>query len=118
MSNSPGITRLKNILKALSLLLTSSLTGLMLGLLVVRFLIPPKAMGWDGIADALGGAMLGGLTGIAAAVTLLLLQPAKSWLRSTLAITLALLLSFGLLALTAPDRTNADDEHQTKTTQP
>jgi hypothetical protein len=48
------------------LALTSALLGASLGGLWVRLFVPKKQMGWDALADALGGLMLGALVGLVA----------------------------------------------------
>lgn len=60
-----------NILTNSLLLLTGALSGSVLGILFVKLFVPRKAMGWDGIADALGGLMLGGLIGLVVSIVLI-----------------------------------------------
>jgi hypothetical protein len=48
------------------LVLSSGIGGALLGSLYVRLLVPRTGMGWDQLADALGGFMVGGLLGLAA----------------------------------------------------
>jgi len=52
------------------LLLTGLASGAVLGGLYVKLFVPRAAMGWDGIADALGGLMLGGLIGLVVSIVL------------------------------------------------
>jgi len=47
-------------------------SGALLGGLYVRVFVPPTGMGWDQIADALGGLMVGGTVGAAAGIALAL----------------------------------------------
>lgn len=47
--------------------------GAVLGLLFVRLFVPRTGMGWDQLADALGGLMVGGLLGLVAGGVLIFL---------------------------------------------
>lgn len=50
------------------LVLANIFAGMVLGLLWVKWFVPPKEMGWDGIADAISGAMIGALLGAVATI--------------------------------------------------
>ncbi len=54
------------ILAKLLLVASTGLAGAVLGALYVRFFVPKTGMGWDQIADALGGVMIGGAIGLVA----------------------------------------------------
>jgi hypothetical protein len=58
------------LLAALFLLASTAFGGL-LGGLYVRFVLPRAADGWTGIAQALGGLMIGGALGLVAALVVL-----------------------------------------------
>lgn len=76
--------------------------GIALGILYVRLFIPRPDMGWDGIADMLGGMMLGALLGLVAGVVLFrLLQPGRR-IRASMTATGIGLLTFAGLIATAP----------------
>ena len=53
------------------LVISGFLSGAVTGGLYVKLFVPRAAMGWDGIADALGGLMLGGLTGVVVSIILI-----------------------------------------------
>lgn len=57
------MNRVANVATGLLLVLTSILGGALLGAVYVRFFVPRTGMGWDQLADALGGFMLGALLG-------------------------------------------------------
>jgi len=52
-------------------LFTGTVCGAALGGLFVKLFVPRAAMGWDGIANALGGLMIGALIGFAISVLLI-----------------------------------------------
>lgn len=56
---------------AIFLLLALVLFGLFFGALVATRIFPTSRMGWDQLADFLGGAMLGGIAGLVAALALI-----------------------------------------------
>ena len=85
-------------------LASTLLVGAALGMVYVRLFVPRKAMGWDGLADALGGMMLGGLAGVVLGLALIALVPVRTQLVSiALAVAIAVLAVTGLAA-TAPKR--------------
>ncbi|MEM8488463.1 MAG: hypothetical protein AAF564_23140 [Bacteroidota bacterium] len=76
--------------------------GISLGILYVRLFIPKPDMGWDGIADMLGGMMVGALLGlVAGSVLSRLLRPGKRVRAGLTAAGIGLLTFAGLIA-TAP----------------
>lgn len=60
------------------LTLAASFLGALVGVLFVRFFVPQTGMGWDRIADALGGLMLGASAGLLAGALLAWRLPARS----------------------------------------
>ncbi len=90
------------------LLGSTTLVGTALGSLWVKLFVPRKAMGWDGIADALGGLMLGGLVGLLAGVILAVLLSRRA---QVVGIVVGLVVTGGVfagLAATAPKREAAN----------
>jgi Ca2+/Na+ antiporter len=61
---------LLTVLASFLLVVTGLTSGAVLGGLYVKLFVPRAAMGWDGIADALGGLMLGGLIGLVVSIVL------------------------------------------------
>jgi len=57
-------SRILGLLAGVAVVLATGLLGAMLGGLYVRLFVPRTGMGWDQIANALGGLMLGGLIGL------------------------------------------------------
>lgn len=73
------------------LVLFSGIGGALLGALYVRLFVPRTGMGWDQLADALGGFMLGGLLGLAlGAVGAVRFEPRSRWLATALAVAVAM----------------------------
>lgn len=104
MNNQKKSSWLIRILAGLALLATNLIAGAGLGLLWVKLFVPAKQMGWDGLADVLGGIMVGGLLGIV--VTLLavfLLSNRVQWIWSGVAVVIGLV-TFAGLVITAPER--------------
>jgi hypothetical protein len=64
MNRRDASQRLARLIAALFLLLACALLGAAIGLMSVRLFLPEPTMGWDGIADALGGMMVGGGLGL------------------------------------------------------
>ena len=60
----------KSLLMGLGFSVSSLLAGGLLGILYVKLFVPAKEMGWDGIADMLGGLMVGGAIGLFAGIYL------------------------------------------------
>ena len=58
--------RFARAIAAISLALACVILGAAIGLMSASLLTPKDAMGWDGIADALGGLMVGGVLGLVA----------------------------------------------------
>lgn len=89
---------------ALAVLASCALAGGGVGLLFVRLFVPRKAMGWDGLADMLGGLMVGAAIGVAAATALIALAAVGTQVRAAVGcIVLGVALWAGL-AMTAPRR--------------
>lgn len=89
---------------ALAVLMTHSMAGVLLGLMWVKLFLPRRQMGWDGIADALGGLMIGGAVGLIAAVVVARVLSLKAQ-RVAVGVALAtLVLSFAFLLLTKKER--------------
>ena len=91
-------------LSGLLLILIGGVTGALLGALYVRLLVPKTGMGWDQLADALGGLMLGGLLGLVIAVGLCFVLTARRWLWAVLAMTVVSVLVLAGLRLSRPER--------------
>lgn len=70
MNKKEQTTWVVRIFTGLVFLASNLITGATLGLLWVRLFVPRRAMGWDSIADALGGAMLGAVLGFVVGVAL------------------------------------------------
>lgn len=95
---------MKRILTGLVLIAAGILAGAALGLLYVKLFVPKTGMGFDGLADALGGMMLGALIGmIAGGLMAFRLPIRKQWMGVGVALALAVV-TFGGLVLTAPKR--------------
>ena len=106
------------ILSGLALCVTSVLAGISLGLLYVRLFVPPKAMGWDGIADVLGGMMVGALLGLVAGIVLIrAFKPKKQLQTSGLSLVIAGLIFAGLV-FTAPEQESSPPPTIKKSFQP
>jgi len=82
------------------LALTSALLGASLGGLWVRLFVPKKQMGWDALADALGGLMLGAVIGLAAGAIVATFLSMRGRLLASLAAAVAMVLVFAGLAST------------------
>jgi len=82
------------------LLLTGTLSGSALGILFVKLFVPRKAMGWDGMADALGGLMLGGLIGIVVSIILISMISVRRRLQAAVIEALLVLLIIAEVLLT------------------
>lgn len=96
--------KIKRIVTGFVLVAGGLFSGAMLGLLWVKLFVPKKQMGWDGIADTLGGLMLGGLLGVAIAIFLLFKLSQQSQLRAGIVTLVLGGVVFGGLIATAPDR--------------
>ncbi len=97
--SSPETQRLSaaGILSATSLLLTSAFAGALGGGLFVRLFVPKTGMGWDQLADMLGGLMLGALIGLTTGALLSWSLPApRRWLATGGMVLLTGLLLLGL----------------------
>ena len=106
------------ILTGLALLASSMLAGAALGLLWVKLFVAPKDMGWDGLADALGGMMLGALIGlVAAGFMIALLSVRRQWAGFGITAAVAVLTVVGLVR-TAPERREAPPPVAKKSFQP
>jgi hypothetical protein len=85
-------------------LASTLIVGALLGLVFVKLFVPRKAMGWDGIADALGGLMVGGLVGVVIGGVLIALLSVRAQLVGiAIAVVVALIIA-AVLAATAPGR--------------
>ena len=96
-----------NLLLSLLFLIVSTALGALLGGVFLKLFVEPASNGWDGIAQALGALMLGGLVGIAlSAVALVpLLRRGRPALLRTVGIVTGLtLMIFGTLWILAPRR--------------
>lgn len=102
--NQTKSTWLMRIIAGLALLVSNLIAGVGLGLLWVKLFIPAKQMGWDGLADVLGGIMVGGLLGIVVTVLAVFLVSIRvQWVWGGIAVVIGGL-AFAFLALTAPER--------------
>ena len=96
---------LLGVLGALLLTGFAAILGALLGLLYVRLFVPKTGMGWDQLADVLGGLMLGGLIGlVAGAVGVALMAPRRRALAAAICAVLTVALIVGF-SVTAPART-------------
>ncbi len=92
------------VITGLVLLVSNLIAGAALGLLWVKLFIPPKAMGWDGLADVLGGIMVGALLGlVVSALMVFLLSIRVQWMWIGIAVVVGGL-TFAGLVITAPKR--------------
>ncbi|MEM7343946.1 MAG: hypothetical protein AAF485_06860 [Chloroflexota bacterium] len=92
------------IIAGLAVLVSNVIAGVALALLWVRLFVPPKAMGWDGLADFLGGIMVGTLLGVVVSVVIIaLLSIRVQWIWSGIAVVIGGL-TFAGLVMTAPQR--------------
>lgn len=84
--------------------------GALLGAVYVRHFVPPAPDGWTGIANALGGLMVGGGAGLVVGLLLVGLLARRSdgalW-KGAGGLLLGALVTFGYLAATRPDRSAA-----------
>ncbi len=89
------------------LVLSCLFAGAMLGLLWVKLFVPAKEMGWDGLADTLGGLMLGALIGVIAGTVMAWKFPLDVQLKGV-AVALVIFCAIFLgLALTSSDKEDA-----------
>lgn len=94
---STGSSRLGSVLSALTLVASLLALGFFLGGFVATRLLPTTGMGWDQLADALGGMMLGTLIGLVLAVAgVSLLTTRVRWWTSAGALILAFVTLLGL----------------------
>ncbi len=91
-------------LAAILLVGFAGLSGALLGGLFVRFFVPQTGMGWDRLADALGGLMVGGLLGIVAGAVLAALLSARRRMQAAAGFAALAVATFVVLAVTAPER--------------
>jgi hypothetical protein len=92
------------LIAGLVLVLACGFFGAAIGLLGAKLLSPPGGMGWDRIADMLGGLMLGAGLGVGAGLYLTVGLSARArWWSAVVAVVLGLGILFSL-ALTAPQR--------------
>ena len=93
----------KRVISGVVLIASTLIAGAAFGILWVRLFIPRKAMGWDNLADFLGGMMVGALLGlVVGAVMVFLFSIRTQWMSIGIAVVVAILI-FASLALTAPD---------------
>lgn len=98
------------------LALTGAFLGALVGVLFVRFFVPQTGMGWDRIADALGGLMLGALAGLLAGALLAWRLEARSRNRTAAAALVLCLLV--VLVLRSLSSTSADESEPLTPTTP
>ena len=58
------------VLASATVITAVAVTGALLGLLFVALFVPKTGMGWDQMADALGGLMVGGVLGVVVGIVL------------------------------------------------
>ncbi len=80
------------------------LAGAALGMVYVKLFVPRKAMGWDGLADVLGGIMLGGLVGVVIGLALVALVSVRTQLVTMAIAAATAVIAVAGLAATAPKR--------------
>lgn len=89
---------LKRVLAGFVLVVGCLFAGALFGIVAVRLLRPTTSSGWDGIADALGGLMLGGGTGLVVAIVALFTVRARLPLAAGIA-WLALIVAVALIRI-------------------
>ncbi len=100
---------LMRVITGLVLLASNLIAGAALGLLWVKLFVPHKAMGWDGLADVLGGIMVGTLLGLVVSVLVVILLSVRvQWVWIGIAAVVVGLIFAGLV-LTAPNRETSSE---------
>lgn len=100
MSERPKTRKIGPAVAWILLALTSALLGASLGSLWVRLFVPKKQMGWDALADALGGLMLGALVGLVAGAVLAAFLSMRGRFLGSAVATAAMVLVFAGLVTT------------------
>ena len=119
MTPNPPPTPLVPRLLAIFLLLGGGgLLGIILGGLFVKWLMPRSGMGWDQLADLLGGWMVGGLLGLAVGLALFLRLPQRSRLWAGAGLVGVSLIMVGGLILTRPPSAEPEAVVREKAFQP
>ena len=97
------------LLAILLLVISGGFLGMTLGGLYVKWFVPKTGMGWDQLADLLGGLMVGGLLGITAGIGLFLFLPQRRRLVAGAAMAVGSILIVIGLVLTRPPATDASE---------
>jgi hypothetical protein len=90
------------------LIASSALAGALLGTVFVRFFVPRTGMGWDQLADALGGLMLGAIIGLVAGIFATVRFDTRRRLVATAVAILIVAATVGILRLAAEPRQDAE----------
>ena len=107
MNHDPQSSWLIRIITGVCLLLSSTVAGAVLGLVWVKLFATAESMGWDALADALGGMMLGGLVGLViGGLMIARLSVRRQWAGFAIGLALVGLAIVGL-PLSAPNREEA-----------
>jgi hypothetical protein len=102
----PGKT-LAVVVSGLLLVLCTGACGATLGGLYVRLFVPRTGMGWDQLADTLGGLMLGGLIGlVAGGVLAAILDTRRRWLAAAAFLAVAVVVATGFVLTREPRATS------------
>ena len=91
------------VVSTLLVLVLGGVSGALLGGLFVRLFVPKTGMGWDQIADALGGLMLGGLLGlVAGGVLVFFLDVRRRFMTTVALLVISTIIIIGLALLHEP----------------
>jgi len=82
----------------------AAVAGALLGTLFVVLFVPKTGMGWDQIADALGGLMVGGLLGVIAGIVLAVVLDVRGKLIAAVACALIAAATIGGLSVSRSER--------------
>ncbi|MEM6704630.1 MAG: hypothetical protein AAF690_18065 [Acidobacteriota bacterium] len=103
------------VLATAALTLSGTFVGALTGVLFVRFFVPATGMGWDRLADALGGLMLGGVVGLFGGALLSWRLERSTRNRAALAALASCFALLLLLRALAGDRQDGSPAHPPKT---
>jgi hypothetical protein len=92
------------VLASATVITAVAVTGALLGLLFVALFVPKTGMGWDQMADALGGLMVGGVLGVVVGIVLAVALDVRRKLIAAGVCILIAGLAIGGLALNRQER--------------